>query len=385
MKTALTAGLLLTPSGMVEHGVVIIEGVEIAAAGSRSHIEIPAGAPVEDFGDAVIAPGLIDIHVHGGAGHDVMDASPSAMAAFETHLARQGVTAYLPTTVTAPVEATLAALERLGKAIELKTQGRARPLGVHLEGPFISTAKCGVHPVKDIRPPSLELFDRFWAASQETVRMVTLAPELDGAEAFVRQLTARRVRVSLGHSNAGTAATTAAIAAGASHATHTFNAMRALDHRDPGVLGAALSDDRLSADIIADGIHVAPELLKLFFRSKGAERAVLITDAISATGKPDGRYRLGGIEVEVKDSRCTHDGRLAGSVLTLDQAVRNMMAFAGCDLEQALAMASANPARALGLERKRGAIARGMEADLVVMTRSGKVKQTYIAGVAATG
>jgi N-acetylglucosamine-6-phosphate deacetylase len=171
-----------------------------------------------------------------------------------------------------------------------------------------------------------------------------------------------------------------AIAAGAHHATHTFNAMRALDHREPGVLGAVLADDRLTADIIADGIHVHPEIVALFLRAKGPERAVLITDAISATGMGDGRYRLGGCEVEVRGERCEYQGRLAGSVLTLDRAVRNVMEFARWNLPEALRLATLNPARVAGVSRRKGVIAPGADADIVVLTRRGEVIQTMVGG-----
>ena len=185
---------------------------------------------------------------------------------------------------------------------------------------------------------------------------------------------------SLGHSNATAKEAELGIAAGADHATHTFNAMRPLDHREPGILGVALSNDRLTADIIADCIHVDPSMVKLFLVAKGAERAILITDAISATGMGDGRYTLGGLEVEVKGDRCEFQGKLAGSVLTLDRAVRNAMSFAGWRLQQSLRLATYNPARLLGISNTKGNIAPGRDADLVILTPEGQVVQTFVAG-----
>jgi N-acetylglucosamine-6-phosphate deacetylase len=210
--------------------------------------------------------------------------------------------------------------------------------------------------------------------------MMTIAPELPGALETIERARRLGVHSSLGHSNATYAETKAGIAAGADHATHTFNAMRALDHRDPGILGALLEDETISADIIADGIHVHPSVLALFLRAKGTERAILITDAISATGMPDGLHKLGDIEVEVKEGRCEYQGKLAGSVLTMDRAVRNVTDFAGWHLQQAVQLATLNPAKLLSISHERGLLAPGRRADLVALTPEGKVIHTIIGG-----
>lgn len=381
VRLALTANQVITPLETIERGVVLIRDGVVERVGPREAVEIEPGVAVRDFGEAVIAPGFVDIHIHGGAGHDVMQAAPSALAELERHLLKQGVTAYFPTTVTAPVDVTLRALENLGKAITgANGGGGARPLGVHLEGPFISHAKRGVHPPAEIRPPDVELFERMWQASGGTARVMTVAPELPAAEELIRAAAGRGICVSLGHSDADFAAAQRAMAAGARHATHTFNAMRALDHREPGILGAVLSDDRLHADIIADGVHVDSAMVRLFLRAKGEERAVLITDAISATGMPAGRYKLGGFEVDVTGDRCLHEGRLAGSVLTLDRAVRNVMSFAGWPLARAVRLASLNPARLLNL-RSKGQLVAGAEADIVVLSPAGAVIATFVGGI----
>jgi N-acetylglucosamine-6-phosphate deacetylase len=211
--------------------------------------------------------------------------------------------------------------------------------------------------------------------------MMTIAPELAGAIETIRHAKKLGVHSSLGHSNATYGETNLGIDAGADHATHTFNAMRPLDHREPGILGAVLSDERLSADIIADGVHTDPSMVKLFLHAKGPERAILITDAISATGMPDGRYRLGALDVDVKGDRCEHEGKLAGSVLTLDRAVRNVMSFAQWKLQQALRLATLNPARLLDIENHKGTLAPGRDADLVVLTPRGEVVQTFVGGI----
>jgi N-acetylglucosamine-6-phosphate deacetylase len=382
MKTAITAARLYTPTQAIDSPLVIIEDQHIVSAASRAAGSVPKGARQLDFPGMVLAPGFIDIHIHGGAGHDVMERDDSAIAEIERHMLRHGVTSYLPTTVTAPLKRTLTALEHLGNRISNRASSpdRAFPLGIHLEGPFISHAKCGVHPTQHLLEPSVNVFDRFWQAASGTIRMMTIAPELSAAQEVIGYASGLGVLVSMGHSDATYDETFAGIAAGASHATHTFNAMRALGHRDPGILGAVLTDARVSADIIADGLHLAPSIVKLFLAAKGPDRAILITDAISATGMPDGKYSLGEIEVEVKGARCDFQGKLAGSVLTLDHAVRNVMTFAEWSLQQALQLATLNPARVLGISDQRGTIAAGRVADLVVLTPGGEVVKTIVAG-----
>jgi N-acetylglucosamine-6-phosphate deacetylase len=381
MPTVITAARLVTPVEWIEAPVVVVEEGRITALSSRNSAEIPAGRLL-NFPDLVLAPGFIDIHIHGGAGRDAMEADESALAQIERQLVQHGVTAYLPTTVTAPQEKILEALDGLGKLIATanKQPGRAAPLGIHLEGPFISHEKRGVHPPQNLLPPSPQALERFWQASAGTIRMMTIAPELPGAAETIRHARSLGVHSSLGHSNATYEQAQSGISAGADHATHTFNAMRALDHRDPGILGAVLENHELTADIITDGIHVHPSVLNLFLRAKGADRAILITDAISATGMPDGIYSLGGLEVQVSNGRCEHQGKLAGSVLTLDRAIRNVMTFAGWQLQQAVRLATLNPAQRLGISDQRGLLAPGRRADLVVLTPGGEVVQTIIGG-----
>jgi N-acetylglucosamine-6-phosphate deacetylase len=328
-----------------------------------------------------------------------MDDTAEALPAIEQLLPRHGVTSYFPTTVTAPMDKTLRALERLADAIEegehdreqalerQPTDGkrRALPLGIHLEGPFISHARRGVHPPEQLLTPTLTLFERFWQAARGRIRMMTIAPELENAPEVIAEAARRGVCVSLGHSDADFATAERGIAAGARHATHTFNAMRpldhsTLDHRSPGILGAVLTDRRLSADIIADGVHLDPAIVKLFAKAKGPEQTVLITDAISATGMPEGRYRLGSFEVDVRDGKCMADGKLAGSVLTMDRAVRNLARFAEWDLAQAVAAASQNPARVARIANK-GVLTAGADADFVVLNQEGQVLRTFVGGV----
>ena len=392
---AFTAARLLTPTDAVEHPLLLVEQGRFLEVAAKSSLQTPAGISLSDFGDGVIVPGYVDLHVHGGAGFDVMDDDGKALPAIERLLARHGVTSFFPTTVTAPIDATLRALERLADAIEESQSGgqrtnkvgsgRTLALGIHLEGPFISHARRGVHPPEDLVAPTLPLFERFWQAARGRICMMTIAPDLEGALEVIAEAARRGVCVSLGHSDADFATAERGIAAGARHATHTFNAMRplghnTLDHRNPGILGVVLTDDRVSADIIADGIHLDPAIVKLFARAKGPEQTVLITDAISATGMPDGRYRLGSFEVDVREGKCTLDGKLAGSVLTMDRAVQNLARFAEWDLQHAVAAASRNPARAARIANK-GVIAAGADADFLVLSPKGEVLRTFIGGV----
>ena len=381
MKTAITASSLFTPMEVVEQPVLVVEEGRIVAVGSRSQIPLPANARHYDFPNAILAPGFIDIHIHGGNGHDVMEIDTSALAAIERGMLKHGVTSYLATTVTAPLPATLRSLEHLGAASR-SNPDEARPslLGIHLEGPFISHAKRGVHPPENLLRPSPGLLRQFHEAADGAIRMMTIAPELEGSLETIAEAAQLGIRSSLGHSNATFAEANAGIQAGACHATHTFNAMRPLDHREPGILGAVLSDDRVTADLIADGVHVAPSMIKLFLSAKGTERAILITDAISATDMPDGKYKLGEFVVEVKGNRCELEGKLAGSVLTLDRAVSNVMLYAALTLQNTVRLATLNPARLLGITETRGMLAPGRIADVVVLTQSGEVITTMAAG-----
>ncbi len=381
MQTVLTAAWLWDGTGLLDHPVVAIEDGRIASISARAAGELPGSARLLDFPGATLAPAFFDVHIHGASGHDAMEATAEALDAMGTFLASRGTGSFLATTVTAPLDATLRLLSRLAKLLARPAvTGRAQPLGIHLEGPFLSQLKRGVQPAEHLLPPSTATFDRLFEAAEGRIRLMTLAPELTGAAELTAHATARGVRVSLGHSNATAAETRAAIAAGAVSATHTFNAMRPLDHREPGILGTALTCDSLYAEMIADDIHTAPEMVKLWWRSKGPERAILVTDAMSAAGMPDGEYQLGGFAVEVSNGRAMARGVLAGSVLTLDRALTNFIECTDAPLEDALRLVTVNPAAMTGLGDQAGRLAVGRPASLVAVDRAGKLLGSIVNG-----
>jgi N-acetylglucosamine-6-phosphate deacetylase len=331
-----------------------------------------------DAGGCLILPGFVDLHIHGSAGADVMDATPAALETIARFLASRGVTSFLATTMTAPHAATLAAVAAV-RAHGSDVPGGARILGVHLEGPYLSPKFPGAQQASLIRPPNLGEFEALVTAGP--VRMITLAPEVAGAHDLIRAAQARDITVVLGHTDATYAACQTAIELGVSQATHTYNAMRGLHHREPGTLGAVLSDDRLFAQLIADNVHVHPAAMRILARCKGVERTVLITDAIRATGLPPGEYELGGQPVTVQHGECRlADGTLAGSILTLDRALVNFLAASGLAVAQAWAATSRTPARSIGMDGEIGSLAPGARADLVILDEALTVVATVVGG-----
>jgi N-acetylglucosamine-6-phosphate deacetylase len=368
--------------GVVEYPLVSVEDGRVSLIQSLAASDHErAGAATYRFPEATLVPAYVDIHIHGCAGHDVMEATPEALGAIGTYLASRGVGGYFPTTVTSPRDETMRSLAGLTREIGRHNAHRgATPLGIHLEGPFLSHLKRGVHTEGLLEAPSIALFDRFWQAAEGKICLMTIAPELPGATELIAHATALGVRCSMGHSNARVCEAEAGYIAGARSATHTFNAMRAIDHRDPGLAAYVLDKRSLFAEIICDGIHVDPLMVRLFFRSKDEDRIILVTDGMSATGMPDGTYMLGDMEVEVRDGRCTSNGTLAGSVLTLDRGVQNFMKFTGATLSTAVAAASHNPSRLMGIDNDWGSLDAGRKANITVLSSTAEVIQTFLEG-----
>jgi N-acetylglucosamine-6-phosphate deacetylase len=279
-----------------------------------------------------------------------------------------------------PMDATLKSLEGMAKLIGNENFG-ARPRGIHIEGPFLSPHKKGAHPAKLLQTPSVELFDRMWEASAGKIRLMTIAPELPNALDVIRRATSLGVRVSIGHSDATAAEAKAGIKAGAVSATHIFNAMRNFDHKASGILGEVLTNDELYGELICDGFHVDPAAVKIYWRCKGPERAILITDAMVAAGMPDGKYKLGELDVLVKDGKCILDeNTLAGSTLTLDRGVKNFAEFTGAPIDQVARLASRNPARMTGFDGEAGALVTGRAADIAVLSARNDLVTTFLRG-----
>ena len=386
---AIIAGTVYTPVEEIRNGVILVEGHRIAKVGPREQIKIPQGATVIDYQDRTVVPGFIDIHIHGAVGYDLMEGTPEAVASVGKYLARHGTTSYAATTVAASLERTLNAAKGLGEIIRASNSAHvvpdkisgAQPACIHLEGPFLNIKRRGAHPASQIQKPSTELLARFLDAADGTVRILTLAPELEGALTVLEFARSKGLKVGIGHSNATYEEAKSAIEAGATHAVHCFNAMRPFGHRDAGIIGAVLTDDRVSAELICDGIHVEPTAIRLLIRSKGIERLILVSDSLSGAGMPDGNYRLGNFTVHVAGGVCrTVEGNLAGSTIMLDAALRNLSAYTGLSYRQCLPSVTTNPARILGLEKQKGVIAPRADADLAVLDQQFYVTQTYVRG-----
>ncbi|CDQ21062.1 N-acetylglucosamine 6-phosphate deacetylase [Halobacillus karajensis] len=330
-----------------------------------------------------LVPGFIDVHIHGANGHDVMDATPEALDGLATQLPKEGTTSFLATTMTQSKENISRALKNAGEYIESqKREGKAEVLGVHLEGPFISEEKAGAQPPEHIAKPSLELFHKWQKESENHIKLVTIAPETDGALQFIKEICGKGVVCSLGHSSATLETANEAVKHGASHVTHLFNQMSGLHHREPGLVGAAFTNPELWVEMIVDHIHVHPEAVKLAYRMIGSKRTVLITDAMRAKCLPEGIYDLAGQSVRVQNGEARlEDGTLAGSILTLEEAAQKMQDFVGVNREELVQITSANAARELGVYHRKGSIAEKKDADLVILDEGGNVLVTICKGI----
>ena len=386
---ALLAGKIYTPRREISDGVVLIEGGRIKRAGPQAQVKVPEGVEVLDHRGQIVVPGFIDVHTHGGDGHDFMEGTVEATTGVARFLARMGTTAFLASTVTASVASTLAATRSLVEVMRAQRADGQAPggppaaelLGIHFEGPFLSSKRLGAQPAEHVQPPSQSLLGEFLAAAEGHGKAITLAPEVEGAMPLLEYARRQGLRVALGHSDATLEEAEGAVEAGATHATHTFNAMRPFSHRDPGIIGAVLTDDRVLAELICDGIHVHPGAVRLLTRCKGLDGVILVSDAISGAGMPDGEYFLSNFEVSIVNGVCrTRGGVLDGSTTTLAAELRNLMNFTGSTYAQVLRCATLNPARLLGLEKRKGQIAPGADADLVILDSEYRVVQTYVGG-----
>jgi N-acetylglucosamine-6-phosphate deacetylase len=379
MKLLITGPQVYTEKTILRNGAVWVQDGLIAAIGhpddnffTEQTLQFPANYH--------LIPGFIDLHTHGANGHDVMDATPAALAGICEALATEGTTSFLATTMTAEVANIEKALAAVQKYLQAPQAGAAI-LGVHLEGPFIAPSKMGAQRGENILDPDVELFKKWEKISGNALKLVTLAPEQAHALALIEYLKKQNIVSSLGHTNATYEEAQAAIVAGSAYATHLFNAMSGIHHREPGTATAALLAETVSAELIVDGFHLHPAIVQLALKLKGKEKIVLVTDAMRAKCLQDGCYDLGGQDVYVKKGRAQlADGTLAGSVLRMPSAVQNMLNFTGCELQDALKMAAENPAKILNMFHRKGSIAEKKDADLVVLNEKLEVVLTLCRG-----
>jgi len=376
LDNGVISGHFLFPDGCVRQGTVTIRGGKIA--------DCEPGEPVPaDSREPVVVPGFVDVHVHGGGGADVMDATLASLDTISATHAAHGTTTWLATTVThfpGSIEQAIDAVKTYMRSDRNGASG-ARVAGLHLEGPYLNPKKRGAHREDALVPPDAGQLIRWCERAEGTVKMITLAPELEGAPEVIREATRRGIVVSAGHTDATWSEMETAVRCGLSHVTHLFNAMRSLHHREPGIVGFALSSRSVTADLIVDGVHVHPGIVDLALKAMGPRRLLLITDAIRAACMGDGDYDLGGLMVKVAHGIARIDnGALAGSLLTLDEAFRRLVTVHGLDLATASRMASLNPAVLLGLDQAKGTIEAGKDADLVCLDHECNVLWTMVGG-----
>jgi N-acetylglucosamine-6-phosphate deacetylase len=364
-------------------GILIRDGV-IEAVGPRQGMTVPPGTEEISAATQTAVPGFIDVHIHGAGGHDVMEGTEEALAAVTRTVAKHGTTSMLATTVTAGLDDTYRSVEGIAHYIAQQhatDEPRAEVLGLHFEGPFLSPARRGVHPKEFLLHPSCEVLEKLLHASAGNARILTLAPELLGAMPCIDAARQSGLVIAMGHTDATYEQARAAIAHGVHHAVHVYNAMRPFSHRDSGVLGAILTSPNVSAEMIADGVHVEEAAMRLLLQAKGPGCVILVSDGISATGMPDGNYTLGKFEVTVAGGVVRNsEGKLAGSTLTLDRALRNIVAL-GVPLADTLGMLTTNPAGLLGIEFKKGALRFGADADIVLLDEALQVNNVLVRGV----
>ncbi|MEW5784026.1 MAG: N-acetylglucosamine-6-phosphate deacetylase [Bacillota bacterium] len=375
MKMHVSGGTLVTPNHVLKEHDIIIEQDKILAI-------LPSQPKSKEYSiDARgmwVVPGFIDLHIHGSAGFDTMDATNEAIHGLANFLVKHGVTSYLPTTIAASAERIREVLANIRHCPQ--PEEGARHLGLHLEGPYLSSRYRGAQPFRHIRPVDPDEY-RYWLVGGFPVFMVTLAPEVDGIDGFLKAGTDAGIIFAVGHSEASYEQVLAAAELGLSQASHLFNGMPPFHHREPGVVGAVLMDHRIVPQVIVDGVHLHPAALKLVVKAKGIDKTILITDATRGAGLKDGDYTLGDQAITVQNGIArTREGGLAGSTLTMDVAIKNMMEYTGLSLPEAVTMATLTPAVSIGMCGKKGILASGADADLVLLDHDCRVRMTMVMG-----
>ncbi|NRR04883.1 N-acetylglucosamine-6-phosphate deacetylase [Brevibacillus sp. RS1.1] len=373
-------GNLVADGQELHNGLVVVGSGTITYAGKYDEYGKALPDHVVTVEDGWICPGFVDMHMHGIDGYDTMDGTPESLQAISTALARHGVTSFLATTMTAPYAQLEQVLVNIAQNSKEGLLG-AQTIGIHLEGPWINPRYKGAQKEENIAIPKLDAVQKLYGLSEGLIKVVTIAPEQPEALEAIAWLKERDVIVSAGHTGATFAQATEAVDAGVRHFTHCFNAMTGLHHREPGVVGAAMYHEQLSTELIADGIHVHPAVMKILYRVKTAEKLALVSDSMRAAAMGEGTYDLGGQEVHVHDYQAKlADGTLAGSILTLNRAVGNMVTLSGVSLPDAVEMASLTPASILGFGERKGRLAAGYDADITVLNTQFDVTMTFVAG-----
>ncbi|MDR7240732.1 N-acetylglucosamine-6-phosphate deacetylase [Neobacillus drentensis] len=368
---------------IIEDGYIKIKDQKIIEMGSSNELSNKDGFNVIEIPAHYNAvPGFIDVHIHGVAGADTMDATKEALDTMVMALPKEGTTSFLATTMTQEGKQIENALINAGEYIkEQQSPGKSEIIGIHLEGPFVNSLMAGAQPIQHIIDPDVALLKEWQKLSNETIKLVTLAPERPSGLAMIRYIKENGIIASIGHTAATYDEVNEAIEAGANHVTHLFNQMRGLHHREPGVVGAAFLREELKAEIIVDGVHVRPEMVNLAFKQKQSDGLILITDSMRAKCLKNGKYDLGGQEVTVENGKAIlEDGTLAGSILKMGHAVKNIISFTGCSLDEAIEMSSVNPAKQLGIYDRKGSITVGKDADIVILDDDMEVYMTICRG-----
>jgi N-acetylglucosamine-6-phosphate deacetylase len=376
MRVSIEGGKVVTPLEVIDKADILIEDGKLVAIGPNL-----ANTDVAETIDAegqIVAPGYIDVHTHGSAGHDTMDGTREAIEGMAAFFATHGVTSFCATTLTVGAEDIMTSVRAVHDCQQNPVEG-AQPLGVHLEGPYIEAGKKGAQPEKHVKTASVGDYKDFFSLGN--IRLITFAPEIEENKELIAFARARGAAAVVGHSDASYEQMVEAVKLGINHATHTFNQMAGIHHRKPGTVSGVLLLDEIYAEFIADGVHLHPAIVDMIVRLKGPDRALLITDAISGAGMPDGDYELGGQKIVVKEGAVRlEDGTLAGSALTMDQAVRNVRAFTGRPLAECIRMATLTPARSIGVAGRKGSLEPGKDADIVILDRDLNVVTTMVGG-----
>ncbi|MFE4813242.1 N-acetylglucosamine-6-phosphate deacetylase [Peribacillus simplex] len=383
MKTFIINNLIVHgETETYKNGYIKVVDGKIAEVGPISQYKQDDDAKVITLSpDYQVIPGAIDIHIHGASNSDAMDATHEALSTMAKTLPKEGTTSFLATTMTQSTEAIESALLNAGKYIENQNEEHAEIVGIHLEGPFISPARKGAQPEDYIIDPDVTLFKKWQEMAGNQIKLVTLAPEQPNGLDLAAHLRGTGVVASIGHSDATYDQIDEAIQAGTTHVTHLYNGMRGLHHREPGVLGAAYLRDELYVELIADGIHCRPEMVKLAYNQITSERMILITDSLRAKWLEKGTYDLGGQPVYVNETKATlSDGTLAGSILKMNDAIKNTLEHTDCSMTDIIKMTAENPAKQLRIFDRKGSIQVGKDADLVILNDRLDVEMTFCRG-----